>query len=79
MMALIVKFFAGTIGRALLGALAIGGTWLAIKMYYEGQGASKERTKIVEAGKENAVKSRAARRAVGRIPDGSLRDRYYRD
>lgn len=76
----IVSLLSGTIGRALLGALAIGGAWLAVKVYYEGKGAQRERTAIVEAGQKNARKSREARRRVERIPDGpSLRDRYFRD
>jgi len=79
MIGLITKFLAGTLGRVLLGALAIGGTWLAIKIYYEGRGADKERAKIVEAGKKNVLKSKAARRKVHSIPDSQLRDRYYRD
>ena len=79
MIGLIVKFLSGTLGRALLGALAIGGVWLWVKTYYESKGAAREVARIVEAGQENARKASAARRSVDRIPDGSLRDRYYRD
>jgi len=79
MIGLIIKFLSGTIGRALLGALAVGGAWLAVKVYYEGKGAQRERVAIVEAGQKNARKANAARARVDRIPDSKLHDRYFRD
>lgn len=75
----IVSFLSGTIGRLLLGGGAILAAWLFVKTHYESKGAMKERERSMEAGRENARKAKAARQRVDKIPDASLRDRYFRD
>ena len=79
MIALIVRFLAGTFGKYLLGGVAILAAWAYVKYSYEAKGRAKERAEIIEAGKKNADKADKARKRIDRIPDRRLRDRYYRD
>ena len=79
MMAMIVSFVSGTLGKALLGGGIFLAAWLFVKVKYENQGAARERAKIEHAGVRNATKAAQVRRAVDALPDDRLRDRYFRD
>ena len=79
MIAGVISFLSGTIGRLLVGALVIGGAWLYVKTYYEGKGAAKEVAKIVEAGAKNARTAASARARVKKLPENMLRDHYFRE
>ena len=78
MIAGIISFLSGTIGRLVVGALVIGGAWLWVKTHYEAKGAAKEVAKIVEAGAKNARTAAKIRAKVKLIPDSELRDHYFR-
>jgi hypothetical protein len=79
MISLIVRFFAGTIGKYLLGGVAILAAWAYVKYSYEAKGRAKERAAIEKAGEKNERRSKAARRKIDLLPDSKLRDRYFRD
>ena len=79
MMAIIVNFVSGTLGRVLVGGGIFLAAWLWMKTKYENQGAQKERAKIEAAGVRNATKAAEVRRVVDALPDDKLRDKYFRD
>jgi len=75
----IVAFLSSTVGRVLVIGGGVIALWVAFASHYQSKGAAKERAKIERAGEKNAAKAEAARRSVDKLPDGSLRDKYFRD
>lgn len=75
----IVAFLTSTLGRVLVIGGGVIALWVAFASHYQSKGAANERAKIERAGEKNAAKAEAARRSVDKLPDGSLRDKYFRD